>query len=175
MSSLNFFFWTVWSSDSAGRRSVREHAEPFGVRIAWRGRSGGYDPCRRQTVQKKIGNGGAPMRRSVFPRPGRGPAAIGSGNWFPARGVQRTLTVLWTPEAPPAGGGFRCVFLHGGRTGRSATVRPPCGPSSFSSCAAWSGTSRASMPCALRAPRHRRRAGCPLRRCSPRTVRRTME
>ena len=32
VSVLNFFFWTVWSSDSAGRRSVREHAEPFGVR-----------------------------------------------------------------------------------------------------------------------------------------------
>ena len=26
MSVLDFFFWTVWSSDSAGRRSVREHA-----------------------------------------------------------------------------------------------------------------------------------------------------
>ena len=32
VSVLNFFFWTVWSSDSAGRRSVREHAEPLGVR-----------------------------------------------------------------------------------------------------------------------------------------------
>ena len=62
---LNFFFWTVWSSDSAGRRSVREHAEPLGVRDAWRGRSGGYDPCRRQTVQKKMKEGGASVRRSV--------------------------------------------------------------------------------------------------------------
>ena len=31
-SVLDFFFWTVWSSDSAGRRNVREHAEPLGVR-----------------------------------------------------------------------------------------------------------------------------------------------
>ena len=34
-------------------------------RTAWRGRGGGYDPCRRQTVQKKTVDGGAPVRRSV--------------------------------------------------------------------------------------------------------------
>ena len=34
---------------------------------------------------------------------GAAPPLVGSGNWFPARGVQRTLAVLWPPEAPPAG------------------------------------------------------------------------
>ena len=38
---------------------------PLGFGIAWRGRSGGYDPCRRQTVQKKMKEGGASVRRSV--------------------------------------------------------------------------------------------------------------
>ena len=66
--SLNFFFWTVWSSDSVSRRNVREHAGRQSG-IAWRGRGGGYDPCRRQTVQKKIKGwrrGRAPLR---FPAP----------------------------------------------------------------------------------------------------------
>ena len=61
---LIFFFWTVWSSVSVSRRSVREHAGRQSG-IAWRGRSGGYDPCRRQAVQKKMKEGGASVRRSV--------------------------------------------------------------------------------------------------------------
>ena len=132
---------------------------PLGFGIAWRGRSGGYDPCRRQTVQKKMKEGGASVRRSVS-RPRR---TRHGGAWSTVEIVPKRQRRIRLPPAP-----WR-------RAGRSATVRSPCGPSSFSSCAAWSGTSRASTPCALRAPRHRRRAGCPLRRCSPRTVRRTME
>ena len=31
--------------------------------------------------------------------PWRGSVLVGSGNWFPARGVQRTVVVLWPPEA----------------------------------------------------------------------------
>ena len=72
VSVLNFSFWTVWSSDSAGRRSVREHAGRQSG-IAWRGRSGGYDPCRRQTVQKKNERRrriGAPLRFPAPPRMG---------------------------------------------------------------------------------------------------------
>lgn len=61
--SLNFFFWTVWSSEALA--AVASASTPDEVRTAWRGRGGGYDPCRRQTVQKKIRNGGASVRRSV--------------------------------------------------------------------------------------------------------------
>ena len=46
---------------------------PLGFGIAWRGRSGGYDPCRRQTVQKKNERRrriGAPLRFPAPPRMG---------------------------------------------------------------------------------------------------------
>ena len=113
----DFFFWTVWSSVSVSRRSVREHAGSLGGRTAWRGRGGGYDPCRRQTVQKKTVDGGAPVRRSVS-RPRRAwawrgmfrcracPEASAEGPLFPAmrpadiggrtRGIVETVSLRST-------------------------------------------------------------------------------
>ena len=102
--SLNFFFWTVWSSEALAAGTSASTPNPLGFGIAWRGREGGYDPCRRQTAQKKIKRVAARWAPLHFPPAGtrppwRGLAIIGSGNRFPARGVQRTLAVLWPPEA----------------------------------------------------------------------------
>lgn len=90
---------------------------PLGFGIAWRGREGGYDPCRRQTVQKKTVDGGAPVRRSVS-RPRRAwawrgmfrcracPEASAEGPLFPAmwpadiggrtRGIVETVSLRST-------------------------------------------------------------------------------
>ena len=61
--SLDFFFWTVWSSVSVSRRSVCEHAgrSPDCVARAWRR----LRFRRSRTVQKKSRRRGALVRRSV--------------------------------------------------------------------------------------------------------------
>ena len=63
--SLIFFFWTVWSSVSVSRRSVREHAEPSGsdcvARMRRRLRSFGV----AERSERKKKDGGAVARRSV--------------------------------------------------------------------------------------------------------------
>ena len=115
--SLDFFFWTVWSSEALAAGASASTPNPLGFGIAWRGRSGGYDPCRRQTVQKKMKKGGAPMRRSVS-RPRRAwawrgmfrcracPEASAEGPLFPAmwpadiggrtRGIVETVSLRST-------------------------------------------------------------------------------
>lgn len=115
--SLNFFFWTVWSSEALAAGASASTPNPLGFGIAWRGRSGGYDPCRRQTVQKKTVDGGAPVRRSVS-RPRRAwawrgmfrcracPEASAEGPLFPAmwpsdiggrtRGIVETVSLRST-------------------------------------------------------------------------------
>jgi len=39
-----FFLFDLSVKRSANRRAGREHAGPLAVRVAWRGRSVGYDP-----------------------------------------------------------------------------------------------------------------------------------
>ena len=100
----DFFFWTVWSSDSVSRRNVREHAErQFG--IAWRGRSGGYDPCRRQTAQKKIKRVAARWAPLRFPAP-------------PHRALRGMFRCRACPEASAEGPLFPAMWPAdiGGRT-----------------------------------------------------------
>ena len=132
--SLNFFFWTVWSSDSVSRRNVREHAEPLGVRYRvartfrrLRSLPWANGPKENQRARRT----GAPLRFPAPPRMGmaghvplsgssrsdsggsvsrrRAVASVarrslpGSGDWFPARGAQRAVVVLWPPEAPARG------------------------------------------------------------------------
>ena len=65
VSVLNFFFWTVWSSDSAGRRSVREHAEPLGVRHRVARAFRRLRSLPQANGSKKMKEGGASVRRSV--------------------------------------------------------------------------------------------------------------
>ena len=73
VSVLNFFFWTVWSSDSAGRRSVHEHA----------GRQSGLRGAGVQAVtilaagKRFKRKSGMAARRCAAPFPG--PAAHGHG------------------------------------------------------------------------------------------------
>ena len=132
--SLNFSFGPFGRAIALAAGTSASTPNPLGFGIAWRGREGGYDPCRRQTAQKKIKGSRrvhAPLRFPAPPRMGiaghvplsewsrsgsggsvvpaesrptrRGEALVGSGDWFPARGVQRTVVVLWTPEAPVHG------------------------------------------------------------------------
>ena len=132
--SLNFSFGPFGRAIALAAGTSASTPNPLGFGIAWRGREGGYDPCRRQTAQKKIKGSRrvhAPLRFLAPPRMGmaghvplsgssrsdsggsvsrrRAVASVarrslpGSGNWFPARGVQRAVVVLWPPEAPARG------------------------------------------------------------------------
>ena len=86
--SRKFFLVTVWSSDSVSRRSVREHAEPLGVRYrvarTWRG----YDP--KALAERPQGNsfGGGACAPLRFPAPPR----MGMAGHDPLSGLPRSVS-----------------------------------------------------------------------------------
>ena len=114
--SLDFFFWTVWSSEVLA--AVASASTPDEVRTAWRGRGGGYDPCRRQTAQKKSRDGGAAARRSVE-RPAHAPSWAGR----PAK--VRKHRVSGRGEVPEGGGTPSDPPTRGTRVGARRGVDPP--------------------------------------------------
>ena len=103
-----FFFWTVWSSVSVSRRSVREHAEPSGsdcvARMRRRLRSFGVA---ERSERKKEGwrRGRAPLR---FPAPSR----MGMAGHVPLSGS--------VPEGPSAA--WRRTCCRGGCTRADAAT-----------------------------------------------------
>ena len=130
--SLNFFFWTVWSSEALAAGTPA--STPGMARNAWRGRGDGYDHEALAERPKRKSEGAAHRCAAPFPGPAapgmaghvplsewsrsgsggsvsrrRAVASVarrslpGSGNWFPARGAQRAVVVLWPPEAPARG------------------------------------------------------------------------
>ena len=114
--SLNFFFWTVWSSEALA--AVASASTPDEVRTAWRGRGGGYDPCRRKTPQKKSTGGRRPGRRSVE-RLAHAPSWAGR----PAK--VRKHRVSGREEVPEGGGTPSDPPTRGTRVGAWRGVDPP--------------------------------------------------
>ena len=97
--SLDFFFWTVWSSVSVSRRSVREHAEPSGsdcvARMRRRLRSFGV----AERSKRKAGDA---ARLSAAPSPG--PAAPGMAGHVPLSESSRSEAEGPSPPARDAPG-----------------------------------------------------------------------
>ena len=97
--SLDFFFWTVWSSVSVSRRSVREHAEPSGsdcvARMRRRLRSFGV-------AERSKRKAGGAARLSAAPSPG--PAAPGMAGHVPLSESSRSEAEGPSPPARDAPG-----------------------------------------------------------------------